>query len=709
MSVVDSALPLLRRHLLLLVMVWTAACAAALLYFIHEESERLQQVVLGQARAVFDRDLLFRRWSAGHQGVYVPVSAATQPDPYLARLPERDVITPSGRVLTLLSPDAIERQLLATGASRDFKVRVVSPDPIRSENLPDAWEGQGLAALARGQEEVSTYFADKGQTHFRLLRPLTVEDSCLGCHGVHNYQVGQIRGALSLSLPVNALLAANRRHLASDAVGYVVLWGLGLGGLILGHRRLRRQLDRERSKSEELSRVEGDLRHLTFHDPLTGLPNRLLFDDRLNQAMIHATRVGEKLAVGVLGIDNFKKLKNTFGVHCGEELLKRVVQRLVATLRADDTLATLAEGRFLLLLLKQGDSDDLTRVVQKVREALREPILCVGEEFFVTATLGVALFPDDAVDPRGLISCADAAFSGAKVLGRNSYARFAADFSRRALETMTMENRLRRALERGELELHYQPQVDGRNGRVTGAEALLRWRHPELGLIAPAEFIPLAEESGLIFTVGAWALHAACKDGAGWYRQQNSSFVMAVNLSARQFQQPDLLDIIDSALALSGLPPAALVLEITEGTIVEDVPRAIETLVELKQRGVRVAIDDFGTGYSSLNYLKNFPVDQVKIDKSFVDDIHKHGNNNVIIASIVSMAHKLNLELVAEGVETEAQRDFLLAHGCTKMQGFYYSRPVEPERFGELINALATGDAELMRWWCEPGRPMLPE
>ncbi|HAD03898.1 MAG TPA: hypothetical protein DCF93_04365, partial [Desulfuromonas sp.] len=239
--------------------------------------------------------------------------------------------------------------------------------------------------------------------------------------------------------------------------------------------------------------------------------------------------------------------------------------------------------------------------------------------------------------------------------------------------------------------------------------ALLRWRHPELGLIAPAEFIPLAEESGLIFTVGAWALHAACKDGAGWYRQQNSSFVMAVNLSARQFQQPDLLDIIDSALALSGLPPAALVLEITEGTIVEDVPRAIETLVELKQRGVRVAIDDFGTGYSSLNYLKNFPVDQVKIDKSFVDDIHKHGNNNVIIASIVSMAHKLNLELVAEGVETEAQRDFLLAHGCTKMQGFYYSRPVEPERFGELINALATGDAELMRWWCEPGRPMLPE
>ncbi|HAD03694.1 MAG TPA: hypothetical protein DCF93_03290, partial [Desulfuromonas sp.] len=612
MSVVDSALPLLRRHLLLLVMVWTAACAAALLYFIHEESERLQQVVLGQARAVFDRDLLFRRWSAGHQGVYVPVSAATQPDPYLARLPERDVITPSGRVLTLLSPDAIERQLLATGASRDFKVRVVSPDPIRSENLPDAWEGQGLAALARGQEEVSTYFADKGQTHFRLLRPLTVEDSCLGCHGVHNYQVGQIRGALSLSLPVNALLAANRRHLASDAVGYVVLWGLGLGGLILGHRRLRRQLDRERSKSEELSRVEGDLRHLTFHDPLTGLPNRLLFDDRLNQAMIHATRVGEKLAVGVLGIDNFKKLKNTFGVHCGEELLKRVVQRLVATLRADDTLATLAEGRFLLLLLKQGDSDDLTRVVQKVREALREPILCVGEEFFVTATLGVALFPDDAVDPRGLISCADAAFSGAKVLGRNSYARFAADFSRRALETMTMENRLRRALERGELELHYQPQVDGRNGRVTGAEALLRWRHPRHGLVPPDQFVLLAEHSGSIIPIGEWVLDQACRQLREWHDQGFGELHMAVNLSAVQLRHDGLPRLIDRLLRTYRLPAGSLELEVTETSLMEDIQVAARHLRSLRRCGARIAIDDFGTGYSSLSYLKSLPLDKIK-------------------------------------------------------------------------------------------------
>lgn len=703
----DSAPSLLKRHLLMLVLIWTAACAAALVYFMHEEHERLQMVVLGQARAVFDRDLLFRRWSAGHQGVYVPVTAATQPDPFLSRLAEREVTTPSGRVLTLLSPDAIERQLLAAGESRDFKVRVVSPEPIRPENQPDDWERQGLAALARGQKEVSTFFGDNGSTRFRLLRPLTVEDACLGCHLVHGYQVGEIRGALSLSLPVQELLATNRLHIAKDASLYLVLWGVGLGGLFFGHRRLRCQLDRERTKGEELSRVESDLQHLTFHDPLTGLPNRLLFDDRLALAMAHANRVEKKLAVGVLGIDNFKKLKNTFGVHCGETLLLAVVERLAATLHSDDTLATLAEGRFLLLLPDQGGSEELMRVVQKVREALLEPIHFAGEEFFVTATLGVALFPDDSDDPRGLISCADAAFSGAKALGRNSFARFAVDYGRRALESMTLENRLRRALERGELELHYQPQVDGRNGRVTGAEALLRWRHPEQGLIAPDEFIQLAEESGLIFSIGAWALRVACRDGAAWYRQQNGTFVMAVNLSARQFQQPDLLDIIDAALAESGLPPAALVLEITEGTIVEDVARAIETLVELKQRGVRIAIDDFGTGYSSLNYLKNFPVDQVKIDKSFVDDIHKRDNNNVIITSIVSMAHKLNLELVAEGVETEAQRDFLLDHGCTNMQGFYYSRPVEPLRFSELINALATGDAELLRWWSEPGRTPL--
>jgi len=514
MSVADSALPLLKRHLLLLVLVWTAACAAALLYFISEENERQHQVILGQAQAVFERDLLFRRWSAGHQGVYVPVNGTTVPDPFLARLPERDVITPSGRLLTLLSPDAIERQLLTVGAGQDFQVRVVSPDPIRPENTPDAWERQGLASLTRGVQEVSTYSGVGDQKRFRLLRPLVVEDSCLGCHGVHGYEVGEIRGALSLSIPVDKFLATNRLHVVRDAVGYVVLWGLGLGGLLLGHRRLRLQLDREQAKGEELSRVESDLRQLTFHDPLTGLPNRLLFDDRLALAMAHAERVEGKLAVGVLGIDNFKKLKNTFGIHCGEELLKRVVQRLSETLRSDDTLATLAEGRFLLLLPDQGRSEDLTRVVQKIRESLSDPVGYAEEEFFVTATLGIALFPDDSVDPRGLISCADAAFSRAKALGRNSYARFTAEFSRLALDAMTMENRLRRALERGELELHYQPQVDGRSGRVTGAEALLRWRHPELGLISPADFIPLAEESGLIFSIGAWALQAACHDGA---------------------------------------------------------------------------------------------------------------------------------------------------------------------------------------------------
>jgi diguanylate cyclase (GGDEF)-like protein len=599
------------------------------------------------------------------------------------------------------------RQALDVNSNDAYRLRIVSLEPIRPENEPDPWERAALNAFNQGRDEVAGQVEVNGEAQMRLIRPLVVEKECLGCHRVHGYCEGERRGGMSISVPLKGVLAAHRYHLVEAGFGFLLIWGLGLGGMFIGQRRLLQQMAAAERGAEQLDEAEKNIHYLTFHDPLTGLPNRHLFGDRLQVALAQHARNDAKLAIGVLGIDQYKKLKNTFGYQIGEELLKGAVARISGVLRQADTLATMADGRFLLLLTALRRPEDVGTVAQKIREALAPPLLVDGREFFITATLGISLSPDDGIDGKTLISCADAAFSRAKALGRSSLSLYTPSLNQRALEQITLENNLRRALERNQLELFYQPQVDAREGRMSGAEALLRWRCPELGLIAPDEFIPLAEESGLIFAIGEWVLMTACRDAAAWKQTVAEPLTLSVNISVRQFQQSDLVATVDAALAASGLDPQCLVLEITEGTIVQDVERAVRVLNALKERRVRIAIDDFGTGYSALNYLKSFPIDQVKIDKSFVFDIHQRDNSNIIISAIITMAHRMDMDLVAEGVETEAQREYLLSQGCTTMQGYFYSRPVPKQQFLELITMLNAGDSEVLRWWAEPGREPL--
>jgi diguanylate cyclase (GGDEF)-like protein/PAS domain S-box-containing protein len=421
--------------------------------------------------------------------------------------------------------------------------------------------------------------------------------------------------------------------------------------------------------------AERDLVELAHHDALTGLPNRLLFTDRLRQAMVEARRHERLVGVALLDLDQFKKINDTLGHTTGDVLLVQVGERLRAALRAGDTIARLGGDEFTLVLTDMAHVDDATTVLQKIQGAFEEPFQVDGREFFVTASIGITLFPFDDQDVQALLRNADIAMYRAKESGRNTWQFYAAEMTAKASESLTIENELRGAIERGELELHYQPQVSLTTGRVTGVEALLRWNHPRLGAVAPDRFIPIAEEVGLIVPIGVWVLRTACKQAQHWHQTGSPSLRVAVNLSARQCREPDFTEAVRWALTDSGLPPEALELEVTESLLLRKIGGTATALEQLDALGVRFTIDDFGTGYSSLSYLKRLPIDALKIDRSFVRDIADDPDDAAIVRAIITMAGSLGIEVVAEGVETLEQLNFLQANGCDLMQGYYFSKP----------------------------------
>ena len=456
--------------------------------------------------------------------------------------------------------------------------------------------------------------------------------------------------------------------------------GISLGGplalavlLLLLYRRSMRRLAVRAAECE----------HLAYYDTVTGLPNRALFADRVSVALGHAQRHRYKAAVLFLDVDRFKQINDSLGHTVGDHLLKSVAERINGAVRQEDTVARFGGDEFTVLIHMMGKIEDAGRVAQKILESLRAPIVVDGHEFVVTSSIGVAVFPLDGTDCETLIRNADTALYRAKESGRNTYQFYAASMNTRAVEALELENGLRRALVNDEFVLHYQPLVDVPTGGVFGVEALVRWNHPERGLLLPERFISGAEQSGLIIPLGRWVLREATRQCADWHRRGHR-FVVAVNLSPRQFQSPDLLHDIAEALEASRLRPQFLELEITEAQAMQDVDGAIRILRALKDLGVRVAIDDFGTGYSCLSYLKQFPIDTLKLDGSFLEDIHSQLDQQLALG-VIALAHSLNLKVIAEGVETIAQLAFLREHACDRLQGYLFSRPIPPAHFDGFL------------------------
>jgi diguanylate cyclase (GGDEF)-like protein/PAS domain S-box-containing protein len=431
-------------------------------------------------------------------------------------------------------------------------------------------------------------------------------------------------------------------------------------------------------------RAEERVAYVAQFDSLTGLPNRVLFRDRLSQAMSRAERNASMLALMFLDLDRFKEINDTVGHKAGDRLLQAVAERLKSALRTADTVARLGGDEFTVILEDIESVDAANQVIVKLLDVLTHPFSLEGQEFFVTVSAGVTLYPVDRGDIETLIMNADIAMYHAKDCGKNNYQYYRPEMNASKQEARTIESNLRRALERGELYLHYQPQIELKSGRVVGVEALLRWNHPELGLIGPDRFIPVAERTGLIVELGKWVLRAACAQNLAWQRQGHAPIRVAVNVSARQFRT-NLYDTVAAAVRDTGLYPGYLELEITEGFLIEDPKAATAMLVKLRSLGVHVAIDDFGSGYSSLSYLKHFPIDRLKIDRSFVRDLCIDVDDAAISKAVIALAHSLDLQVVAEGVETGDQLAFLRTYQCDIVQGYLYSEPIDHDAVSTML------------------------
>jgi diguanylate cyclase (GGDEF)-like protein len=467
---------------------------------------------------------------------------------------------------------------------------------------------------------------------------------------------------------------------AAGSVGIILLMTvLGRMSWQLAQSRLRES----ESKLEHARRVE----YLAYHDGLTGLPNRSMFSKLLAQRISEARRYNKQLAVAFLDLDRFKQINDTLGHEAGDQLLVEVAARLQGCVRDSDTVARLGGDEFVVLLPEMEEGKQAVIVAQKILTVIGKAFTLIGHEFRVTASIGISLYPQDGEDEQTLTKNADIAMYQAKAEGKNNFQFYSEKLNANSLERLTLESSLRHALERSEFRLYYQAKRDIRSGRIAGMEALLRWEHPDLGTVAPMQFIPVAEDTGLIVPIGKWVLKTACLQSVAWQKEGLPPLSVAVNMTARQFSDEYLLQDLASILKDTGMNPQLLEIELSESLLIHDVETTLRILTGIKSLGVRIAVDDFGTGYSSLATLQRFPLDTVKIDRSFIGELAGPSDDSALADAVIAMGKSLSLTVIAQGVETKEQAEFLRAHACDELQGFYFNRPLPAYQFAQLMRA----------------------
>jgi diguanylate cyclase (GGDEF)-like protein len=507
--------------------------------------------------------------------------------------------------------------------------------------------------------------------------------------GIVRYTLAQKLFGFPVAVVVG--LSQEEQLASTRAKSHTYLWRASVSsvlliliGTLLG--RLSWQLARARERENEAKLAHAQrVEYLAYHDGLTALPNRSLFNKLLAQAIRQAPRFQRQVAIAFIDLDRFKQINDTLGHEAGDQLLQEVARRLKDCLREGDTVARLGGDEFVVLLSDLVATNHAATVAEKIVTAIARPFMLLGQEFRVTASIGISIYPNDGLDAQTLTKNADIAMYQAKEEGKNNFQFYSEKLNANSLERLTLESSLRHALERQEFQLHYQAKRDTASGEITGVEALLRWQHPDLGEVAPMQFIPVAEETGLIVPIGKWAIQTACRQSVEWREQGLPRIGMAVNLTARQFCDDNLLADISSILAATGMEPALLQIEIHESLLIQNVDRTLRTLTALKSMGIKIAIDDFGTGYSSLASLQRFPLDAIKIDRSFMRNLVPGSENRTVTEAIIAMGKTLSVTVVAQGVETKAQAEFLRDQACDEFQGFYFNRPVSAQALGELL------------------------
>jgi diguanylate cyclase (GGDEF)-like protein len=440
-------------------------------------------------------------------------------------------------------------------------------------------------------------------------------------------------------------------------------------------------------RTRGLEAANRQLRHLATHDSLTGLPNRILLEDRLSQAIAHAARDKHTFAVAIFDLDRFKEINDSFGHAIGDELLKEVARRLQGIARSIDTVVRLGGDEFVMIIDHLAQPADAQIVAQRAIAALQQPLILGGHDIHSSASIGIALFPQDGSSVETLMAHADAAMYFVKQHGRNNVQYFKVGMDADTQDRGRLESDLQQALKRKQFELHYQPKVDAQTGMISGAEALIRWRHPVRGLVPPGTFLPMAENCGLIESIGNWVIHEACRQAGAWQQEGLQPTRVAVNLSAFQFRNGNLLGTIRRALHDAHLDPTYLEVEVSESALMSDPEESVNILKQLRKMGVVVSVDDFGTGYSSMSYLQRFPIDKLKIDRTFINAVTSNNDDASIVSAIVSLGHTLKLKVIAEGVETPEQLEFLQRLGCDQYQGYHYSAAMPANELADLIRA----------------------
>ena len=592
----------------------------------------------------------------------------------------------------------------AKSVQGDVIIRTVSDRPRNADNMANDFELSMIQYFKKNPKETDNFI--RKENAFYYTKPLLVKQSCLRCHGkredaipsirdtyknAYDYKVGDIRGLLNIKIKERDFFAVMYSNFTETLIAAIFLYIIFLIIIYILIKKMRmkeeqytKQLETDiATKTYEIKKQKDVLYDQAHHDALTGLPNRVLFNDRLEHGIELAKRHKTKIALFFIDLDHFKQINDSLGHPIGDRVLVAVTERLKAKIRKEDTLARLGGDEFTVIIEDIKEIEDVSLLAQKILNVLTQPIHIEGHTLYISCSIGISLYPQDDIDAHNLVKYADAAMYKAKELGRNNFQFYSSEMTALALERVVMETNLRQALEKEEFIVYYQVQVDATSGKQTGVEALVRWQHPVMGLVSTVKFIELAEETGLIVEMDQWVMKSAMKQVSKWYQEGLEPGVLALNLSMRQLRSHDFIEIIQENMKAINFKPEWLELEVTEGQVMQKPEESIVKLQQISDMGIKIVIDDFGTGYSSLAYLKRLPVDKLKIDKSFVEGIPDDNEDVSIVKAIIALAKSLRLELIAEGVETNAQKEFLLENGCKHMQGYYYCEPLPADEIEE--------------------------
>ena len=582
----------------------------------------------------------------------------------------------------------------------DIVIRTVSEHPRNADNMANNFELEMIQYFTKNPEETDKFI--QKEDAFYYTKPLLIKQSCLKCHGkredaipsirdkyegAYDYKLGDIRGLLNIKIKEHEFFAAMYSDFTETLIVTIFLYIIFLIIIYSLIQKMRakeeqytQQLETDiATKTYEIKKQKDILYDQAHHDALTGLPNRVLFNDRLEHGIEQAKRHKTEIALFFIDLDHFKQINDSLGHPIGDRVLVVVTERLKARIRKEDTLARLGGDEFTIIIEGMEELQDVSHLAQKILEVLTQPIHIEGHTLYISCSIGISFYPQDGIDANNLIKYADAAMYKAKEEGRNNFQFYSSKLTELALERVVMETNLRQALKKNEFILYYQSQVDANSGKLTGLEALIRWQHPTLGLVSPMKFITLAEEIGLIVEIDRWVMKTAMKQMTKWYQKGLEPGVLAINLSMRELRSDDFIQVLQESMGDIGFKPEWLELEITEGQVMINPEEAIIKLTHISHMGIKIVIDDFGTGYSSLAYLKRLPVDKLKIDQSFVKDVPDDKEDVAIVKAIIALAKSLGLELIAEGVETDAQKEFLVEGGCENLQGYYFCEPMSAD------------------------------